>query len=92
MVQLVLAVVCLLGVIFLPGFLARTVKQRTMGQKDGKGVAWTARVVCSLLALFMILSSEKGQLTFLPALICRPIVTNVTNVTGIHILFTRPLK
>lgn len=58
MIQLVLALAFLLGVIFLPGFLAATVKRRTMGQNDGKGLAWTVRIVCSLMALFMILSTS----------------------------------
>jgi hypothetical protein len=58
MVQLVLAIAFLLGVIFLPGFLAREVKRRTMGQNSGKAVAWTTRIVCSLLTLFMILSTS----------------------------------
>jgi regulator of protease activity HflC (stomatin/prohibitin superfamily) len=58
MVQLVLATMFLLGVVFLPGTLAKFVRRRTMGQKDGKGLAWTVRVICSLLCLFMILSTS----------------------------------
>ncbi len=58
MAQLVLAVLFILGVVFVPGWVVRFIQRNSMGANKGTGVAWTVRVVFSLLALFMILSTS----------------------------------